>query len=97
MDAEDIIGRGLCDVMERALVDAGIDASVARELARRACRPVVSGATKRVRKTTKKASKKLSQAFKQANAELRTKTGRLRRGVTQSDIARRAHRIAKKL
>lgn len=97
MDAEDIISRGLCDVMERALIDAGLNASVARELARRACRTPVTSATKRVRKTTKKASRKLSQAFKQANAELRTKSGRLRRGITQSDIAKRAHRIAKKL
>lgn len=97
MDIDDIVSRGLCDVMERSLIESGIDPSVARELARRACRTPVAAATKRVRKTTKKASKKLSQAFKQANAELRTKSGRLRRGVTQSDIARRAHKIAKKL
>lgn len=97
MDAEDIISRGLCDVMERALIDAGLNASVARELARRACRTPGAAATKRVKKKARSTSTKLSRAFKQANAELRTKTGRLRRGITQSDIAKRAHRIAKKL
>ena len=97
MDNDDTVSRGLCGVMERSLVEAGIDLDVARELARRAARTPVTTATKRVRKTSKKASKKLSQAFKQANAKLRTKTGRLRRGITQSDIAKRAHKIAKKL
>ena len=97
MDAEDIISRGLCDVMERALVNAGLDASVARELARRACRTSVASATKRVKKKARKANSKLSRAFKEANAKLRTKSGRLRRGMTQSDVARLAHRLAKKL
>ncbi len=97
MNAEDIISRGLCDVMERALVNAGLDASVARELARRACRTPVASATKRVKKKARKANSKLSRAFKEANAKLRTKSGRLRRGMTQSDVARLAHRLAKKL
>jgi len=97
MDARDIIARGLCDVMERALVDAGIDPSVARELARRACSNPVASVTKRVTKKTKKANAKLSRAFKEANAKLRTKSGQLRRGITQSDVARMAHKIAKKL
>lgn len=97
MDMEDIVSRGLCDVMERSLIESGIDPSVARELARRACRTPVAAASKRVRKKATKASKKLSQAFKQANAKLRTKSGKLRRGITQSDVAKLAHRIAKKL
>ena len=97
MDIEDIVARGLCDVMERALVDAGIDPSVARELARRACRTPVSTATKRVKKKARKANSKLSRAFKEANAKLRTKSGQLRRGMTQSDVARLAHKLAKKL
>ena len=97
MDMEDIVSRGLCDVMERALIESGIDPSVARELARRACRTPVASATKRVKKTARKANSKLSRAFKEANAKLRTKSGRLRRGMTQSDVARLAHRLAKKL
>lgn len=97
MDIEDIVSRGLCDVMERALVEAGIDPSVARELARRACRTPVASATKRVKKKARKANSKLSRAFKEANAKLRTKSGQLRRGMTQSDVARLAHKLVKKL
>lgn len=97
MDIEDLVSRGLCDVMERALVDAGINDSVARELARRACRTPVAAATKRATKKARKVNSKLSRAFKEANAKLRTKSGQLRRGMTQSDVAKLAHRLAKKL
>lgn len=97
MDTEDAVSRGLCDVMERALVDSGLNPNVARELARRACMPVVSGATRKVKKKAKKVNKKLSRAFKEANRRLRTKSGQLRRGITQSDVAKLAHKIAKKL
>ena len=49
----------------------------------------------------KKARKELdrlqSEAFREANKLLRTKTGKLRKGVTQSDIARRAQKILKRL
>lgn len=94
---EDAVARGLCDVMERALVDSGLNPSVARELARRACMPSVAGATRSLKKKAKKANTKLSRAFKEANNRLRTKSGKLRRGITQSDVAKLAHRIAKKL
>ena len=97
MDTEDAVARGLCDVMERALVEQGLNPSVARELARRACMPAVGSAAKRVKKKAKKANTKLSRAFKEANSRLRTKSGKLRRGVSQSDVAKMAHRIAKKL
>ena len=97
MDIEDMVSRGLCDVMERALVESGINPSVARELARRACRNPVASTTKRVKKKARKANSKLSKAFKEANAKLRTKSGKLRRGMTQSDVARLAHKLAKKL
>lgn len=97
MDIEDAVARGLCDVMERALVEQGLNPTVARELARRACMPVAGGAARTVKKAKKKVNKKLSKAFKEANARLRTKTGQLRRGMTQSDVAKLAHKIAKKL
>ena len=97
MDVEDVVARGLCDVMEQALVDAGLNPTVARELARRACVPSVSSATKSIKKKARKANTKLSRAFKEANSRLRTQSGKLRRGITQSDVAKLAHRIAKKL
>jgi hypothetical protein len=40
---------------------------------------------------------KLSKAFKEANARLRTKSGKLRKGKTQSDVARLAQRLRKKM
>lgn len=41
--------------------------------------------------------KKLSEAFKQANARYRTKSGKLRKGRTQADIARLAQRLRRKM
>lgn len=41
--------------------------------------------------------KKLSKAFKEANAKLRTKSGKLRKGKTQADVARLAQRLRKKM
>lgn len=52
--------------------------------------------TKKPRKKNKKHCKNLSKCFEQANAELRTLKGKLRKGKTQADIARRAHRLMKK-
>ena len=41
--------------------------------------------------------KKMAQALEQANADLRKKNGDLRKGVSQADIMRRAHKIKKTL
>jgi len=41
--------------------------------------------------------RKLSKAFKEANRRLRTKGGKLRKGKTQADIARMAHKLRKKM
>ena len=51
---------------------------------------------KKPRKKNQKHCKNLSKCFEQANAELRTLKGKLRKGKTQADIARRAHRLMKK-
>ena len=50
-------------------------------------------------KTKKKRRKnpKLAAAFRQANARYRTKSGKLRKGRTQADIARLAHRLLKRM
>ena len=52
---------------------------------------------KKPRKKNKKHCKNLSQCLRQANAELRTKSGKIRKGKTQSDIMRRAQRLVKKM
>tara|TARA_B100000242_G_C43033746_1_gene481842 strand:+ start:1434 stop:1727 length:294 start_codon:yes stop_codon:yes gene_type:complete len=97
MDRADLVAGALCDVMERALIDSGIAPDLARELAKRACVPTVAGATRTVAKKAKRVNRKLSKAFAEANRRLRTKSGKLRRGMTQSDVAKLAHRLAKKL
>ena len=51
---------------------------------------------KRTRRKTK-TDKTMSAALAQANKELRKKNGQLRRGVTQGDIMRRAHRLRRKM
>ena len=52
---------------------------------------------KKPRKKNKKHCKNLSECLRQANAELRTKKGKLRKGKTQADIMRRAQRLLRKM
>ena len=52
---------------------------------------------KRRSRAARSADKKLSAAFKEANRRYRTKSGRLRTGRTQADIARLAHKLRKKM
>lgn len=98
---EDIIAGGLCDVMERALIDRGIAPDIARQLAKRACEPTVGRVETAVKKTAKRKLSAYDRALKKAlnkvNATVRTKSGRLRKGVTQADVMRRAHRLARKM
>lgn len=51
---------------------------------------------KKPRKKNKKHCKNLSQCFREANKKLRKANGQLRKGKTQSDVARMAHRLMKK-
>ena len=48
------------------------------------------------RKKTK-TDKMMSKALREANARLRTKKGMLRKGKTQADVMRLAHRLRKKM
>ena len=41
--------------------------------------------------------KNMSKALREANARLRTKNGRLRKGKTQADVMRLAHRLRRKM
>ena len=52
---------------------------------------------KRRSRAARSADKKLSAAFKEANRRYRTKSGKLRTGRTQADIARLAHKLRKKM
>jgi hypothetical protein len=48
------------------------------------------------RKRAGKAAKGMAQAMREANKRLRTKSGKLRKGKTQADVARLAHKIRRK-
>ena len=52
---------------------------------------------KKPRKKNKKHCKNLSTCLRQANAELRTKKGKLRKGKTQADVMKRAQRLLRKM
>lgn len=49
------------------------------------------------RKVNRKANRAMSQALRQANAKLRTKSGKLRKGKTQADVMRLAQRLRRKM
>ena len=51
---------------------------------------------KKAARTGRKAAKGLSEAMKEANDRLRTKSGKLRKGVKQGDVTRLAHKIRRK-
>ena len=48
-------------------------------------------------RSARAADKKLSTAFKEANKRLRLKSGALRSGRTQADVARLAQKLRKKM
>lgn len=48
-------------------------------------------------KRKRRKNPKLAKAVREANARLRTKSGKLRKGKTQADIMRLAHRLLKKM
>lgn len=45
----------------------------------------------------RKRNPKLKKALQQANKKLRTKNGKLRKGKTQADVMKMAHRMVKKM
>ena len=101
---ESTVASALCGVMEQALIEKGIDPSLAKILSVRACQPIVGAipsVTKKVVRRTSKAARKtqsdLSKAFKIANQRYRLKNGQLRKGRSQSDIARLAQKLRKKM
>ena len=51
---------------------------------------------KRTRKKSK-TDKNMAKALREANTRLRTKNGKLRKGKTQADVMRLAHRLRKKM
>jgi hypothetical protein len=48
-------------------------------------------------RSARAADKKLSKAFKEANKRMRKQNGQLKKGKTQADVAKLAHRLRKKM
>ena len=74
------------EILVRA--NGGVNSDFARAFSMRA-----AGA----KKTKKRKNLKLAAAFREANARMRTKSGKLRKGKTQADVARLAHRLLKRM
>ena len=58
--------------------------------------PSLPGTSKRARKKTK-TDKNMSKALAEANSRLRTNKGKLRKGKSQGDVMKLAHRLRKKM
>lgn len=59
--------------------------------------PMMAPKPKKRSRSARASDKKLSKAFKEANKRMRTKSGKLRKGRSQADIAKLAHRLRKKM
>ena len=52
---------------------------------------------KKSRSRTGKKDPKMAKALRKANAMMRTKSGKLRKGRTQADVMRKAHQLRRKM
>ena len=100
---ESVVARALCQLLEADMIAQGMEPALAKTLAGRACEVSVVRAgrgakrgAKAVARKTGKAAKGMAQAMKEANAKLRKANGELRKGKTQADVARLAHKIRRK-
>jgi len=106
---EDLSTKAIVEAINNPLVNVTSDGRISsrrsmrqpsgRDVIRRSGQFTMQGfdlPVKKPRKKNKKHCKNLSKCFEQANAEMRTLKGQLRKGKTQGDIARRAHRLMKK-
>ena len=90
-------------MLEADMIANGMEPALAKTLAGRACEVSVVRAgrgakrgAKKVARTGRKAAKGMAQAMKEANKKMRTKSGKLRKGKTQADVARLAHKIRRR-
>ena len=104
MADESIIARALCQLLEADMIAKGMDKATAKVLAGRACEVSVVRASRGTKKAakgvargTRKAAKNMGKAMKEANKRLRKANGQLRKGKTQADVARLAHKIRRKM
>jgi hypothetical protein len=85
------------DLNMASLAQGGLVMSPTLALIGEAGPELVTPVKKKRSRTARAADKKLSRAFKEANARYRLKNGALRKGRTQADIAKLAHKLRKKM
>lgn len=90
---------GLDPILAELYFDAlrgGVDLARDPRIQESSLKAIQSATMPRPRSTAQKRNDKMqSQAFKVANSKLRTKSGALRKGVKQSDVAKRAQKELK--
>ena len=96
-------------MLEKALLDSGLNPVYAKAVSKAGCEkliePTVGKATevlaesvKKVRSRKKTANdRNQSKALRMANDRMRNKNGKLKKGKTQSDVMKLAHRLRKKM
>ena len=99
-----IMSAGEEEFLDQELVDALVmEIETGRDVIRRSNQfrrdmilPDLPVATKRTRKKTK-TDKNMSKALRMANERFRTKKGKLRKGATQAQIMKFAHKLLKRM
>ena len=99
-----IMSAGEEEFLDQELVDALVmEIETGRDVIRRSNQfrrdlilPRTNQATKRTRKKTK-TDKNMSKALRMSNERFRTKSGKLRKGATQAQIMKYAHKLLKKM
>ncbi len=85
------------DLEMASLAQGGLVMSPTLALIGEAGPEIVTPVKKKRSRSARASDKKLSKAFKEANARYRLKNGSLRKGRTQADIAKLAHKLKKKM
>ena len=85
------------DLEMASLAQGGLVMSPTLALIGEAGPEIVTPIKKKRSRSARASDKKLSKAFKEANARYRLKNGSLRKGRTQADIAKLAHKLRKKM
>jgi hypothetical protein len=85
------------DLSMASLAQGGLVMSPTLALIGEAGPELVTPVKKKRSRSARASDKKLSKAFKEANSRYRLKNGSLRKGRTQADIAKLAHKLKKKM
>lgn len=91
-----------CQFIEQSLMNSGLDRTTAKALSKSACKNLVRPTGEVIEKIPGKIRKrrkdpKMKKALQEANKKLRNKNGSIKKGKTQSDIMKMAHKLRRKM